>query len=85
MADDDEALVDVIRRAVGKAIDDVISTHEGGFTTKWVACVETVGPDGTCGLWPMASEGARSWDTLGMLHFAIALETSALGRRHDGD
>jgi hypothetical protein len=35
---------ETIEREVNAAIEQIIRDHEGGFTLKWVALVETVAP-----------------------------------------
>jgi hypothetical protein len=58
-----------IETEINAAIEEIIRTHEGGFTLKWVALVETVAPDGERGVWTMTSADVKSWDTLGLLEF----------------
>ena len=72
----DEADPAAIRADLGQAIADVLAKHEGGFVTKWVALIETVGPDGDRGLWVTAANDAMPWDTIGMLQYALNVETA---------
>jgi hypothetical protein len=76
-------LGELIEADLNKAISTVIAQHEGGFVTKWVALIETAGPDGQRGLWPCTSEGATPWDTGGMLRYALDLETAKTLRGDD--
>ena len=61
-----------------KAINDVVATYiqtiEPSIVTKFVLLVETMDSDGVRGLWSFTQDGAKAWDTLGMLHFAIQME-----------
>jgi hypothetical protein len=72
--DEDPSLGEALERAVGDAIDTAVGQHERGFVTKWVALVETVGPDGDRGLWTMTSDGVKAWDTVGLLQHALHLQ-----------
>lgn len=58
-----------IEAAVGAAIEKVIAECEHGFAIKWLAIVESAGPDGTRGVWTMTSSGALPWETLGLLEY----------------
>lgn len=65
----DEADGAAIEAAVNDAIENIIRQHEGGFTIRWVAIVETAGPDGSRGVWTMTSPDVKAWDTLGLLEY----------------
>lgn len=62
-----------IEAAIGAAIEQTVRDHEGGFVTKWVALVESAGPDGTRGLWTLTSDDMMAWDTVGMLQHGLHL------------
>lgn len=59
-----------IGEALNDAIQRVVQEHEDGFTLKWVALLETAGPDGTRGVWVLASPDIRPWDALGLIEYA---------------
>lgn len=65
---------EAIEAAVNEAIEKVIRDHEGGFTIRWVALVETAGPDGSRGVWTMTSPDVKAWDTLGLLEYGKQLQ-----------
>lgn len=67
-----------IEAAVNEAIETVIREHEGGFTIRWVALVETAGEDGTRGIWTMTSPDVRAWDTLGLLEYGKQLQVAQI-------
>jgi hypothetical protein len=64
----------IIEKAVGEAIQNTVSEHEGGFVTKWVALVESVDPEGARGLWTMTSDDLKAWDTVGLLQHGLHLQ-----------
>lgn len=76
MSDNDERSADVsaIQRDLNDAIAQVLSRHEISMVTKWVALVEVIDGDGDRGLWALGSEGMTSWDTVGMLTYAVHME-----------
>jgi hypothetical protein len=71
---DDEDISERVEDAIGRAIQDVIREHEGGFTMRWVAVIESCDESGERGAWTLASPDAKPWDTLGMLTYAQQLE-----------
>lgn len=74
---------EAIQRDIGDAITKAVAEHEGGLVTKWVALVETVGPDGERGLWPCTGGGVTKWDAVGMLQYAVFREQAAMMRPED--
>lgn len=64
------------------AIAEVIQKHEaGGLVTRWVCLIETIGTEGTAGLWTATSDGLKAWDTVGMLGHALDLQRAqTIGR-----
>lgn len=62
---------DAVAADIDKAIADVLAKHETGFTTKWVALIETVDGDGAYGLWTLGSDDTPQWDVKGMLYHAL--------------
>lgn len=60
-----------IELELGDAIGTTVAKHEGGMVTKWVAIVETLGPEGDRGIWTMASDGVMAWDSVGLLQHAL--------------
>jgi len=69
---------DAIQTAVNEAIETVIREHEGGFTIRWVALVETAGPGGARGVWTMTSPDVMAWDTLGLLEYGKQMQVRQL-------
>lgn len=63
-----------LREAVGESLGQLVSELEGGFTTKWIALIESVGADGTRGIWTFAPDDLKSWETMGMLQYALERE-----------
>jgi hypothetical protein len=74
-----------LEQAVGEAIAAAVGSHESGFVTKWVAILETVGPDGDRGVWTCTSEDMRAYDSLGLLQYAVLKEEAALLRGDEDD
>lgn len=74
-----------LEQAIGDAIDSSVGEHEGGLVTKWVALVESVGPDGDRGLWTMTSAGVMAWDTVGLLQHALHLQQRQTLLPDEGD
>lgn len=72
-----------IEIAINSAIEQVIRDHEGGFTLKWVALVETVDPDGERGVWTMTSADVKAWDTLGLLEYGKQKQNAQIIRNDD--
>lgn len=84
-APDQDALQDELRTAV----EEIVRKH-GGMLTKWLVLGEVAelgadGPDTGC--WLMASPGIRSWETMGLLRFAMSVEDASVARaeREPGD
>lgn len=67
---------DEIRDAVGDALSQVLS-GETEMVTRWVAVIETVDADGKRAAYALAPEGAKPWDSLGLLTFGVQLEQAA--------
>lgn len=83
---DDEPLGVRLERAVGDAIQGAVAADEGGFVTRWVALVESVGPEGDRGLWTMTSDDVKAWDTVGLLQHGLHLQLAqTVAARHDDD
>lgn len=74
---------EAIPEAMNTAIRDVIAQHEGGMVTKWVALVETADATGEVGLWPLAGEGTKSWEVVGMLQHAMHLQLAQTLREQE--
>lgn len=69
-----------MRDALNTAIADVIQHQEHGFVTKWIALVESVDEDGVRGLWMCGHEDLKRWDSIGMLHYALTLDSARAAR-----
>lgn len=65
-----------IRDSVGNALAQAVA-GEAEMVTRWVALVEVMGADGDRAAYVMAPEGAKPWDTLGLLTFAVQVEQAA--------
>lgn len=74
MTQPDEPDGTAIEQEIGAAIADVLARHENGFTTKWLALVETIDADGESGLWTLTSDDLKAWDTVGMLTHGLHLQ-----------
>lgn len=68
MADFDE-----IRDSVGSAMAQAVA-GQSEMVTRWVAVVEVMDADGQRSAYLMAPDGAKPWDTLGLLTFAVQVE-----------
>lgn len=71
MADFDE-----IRDGVGNALSQALA-GESEMVTRWVAIIEVMDADGERAAYALAPEGAKTWDTLGLLTFGIQMEQAA--------
>lgn len=82
----DDDLAATLERAIGAAINAAVGQHERGFTTKWVALVESISPDGERGLWTLTSDDVMAWDTVGLLQHALHLQfAQTLDNRRSDD
>jgi hypothetical protein len=67
---DAEAVLQALTAAIEGAF-----TSNGEFPTRWVLIAEGVGvDDNERGLWLATSEGAKPWETLGLMQHAIHIE-----------
>jgi hypothetical protein len=64
---------DTIRDSVGNALSAAL-VGESEMVTRWTAIVEVMDADGERACYLMAPEGAKAWDTLGLLTFATQVE-----------
>lgn len=76
---------DKIQQVVGNAISDALNNVEVAVVTKWVLLAESVNGDGERGLWLVAPEDAKAWDTIGMLTYALHLEQARTIQRESDD
>lgn len=65
------------RIAEEKVAELVEAADPGALVTKFVLMVEVVDTDNERVLWAFASEGAKAWDTLGLIEYARMVEFSA--------
>jgi hypothetical protein len=72
---DPEAVIAALR----EGIEGGLGRHDE-VPTKWVLISETVGIDGERGLWLATSEGAKPWDIMGLLQWALAQEQAGAMR-----
>jgi hypothetical protein len=63
-----------MQAAIQEGIGQAVSQAERGILTKWVALVETLGPDGKRGIWALGAEGMLAWEALGMLEYGRMIE-----------
>lgn len=68
-------LPQAIAHAINDAVNSIIAQYESGFVTKWLCLIESVGEDGRRGLWPLASDDLKRWESKGMLAYALELDT----------
>lgn len=69
-----------IRRRIEAALGQIIGEVEGGFVSRWSVVIESAEANGERGVWIMAPADAKSWDTLGMLNYAVAVEQARIVR-----
>lgn len=74
-----------IETAINEAIETAIREHEGGLTLRWVALIETCGPDGARGVWTMTSPDVLSWDALGLLEYGRQREVAKIVHPYEDD
>lgn len=83
MADNAEDVYRRIEADVGDALATAVQTHEHGLVTRWICLIESIGPDGTRGLWKLTSDGVMAWDTVGILQHALHLQIARTLRARD--
>jgi hypothetical protein len=80
---------DPVVQLLDKAIHRVASKDDslrGSTATRWVVVAEHAWPEGGSTFSIFHSDPLSPWDTLGMLNFATAIETTkATGRYRDDD
>ncbi len=76
------AELEQIRDRVGNALAQALS-GESEMVTRWVALIEVMDADGERSAYVMAPDGAKSWDTLGLLSFATQMQQAALSGDDD--
>lgn len=86
----EEITAEAVGEAIQKALEGAVGEAERGILTRWTAIVETIGPDGTKGVWAFAEKGMLPWETLGMLEYGRSIEISRqvrlrLGETEDGE
>ena len=57
--------------AIAKLVEDF---EPGAMVTKFVVVAEVINGQGECGVWTTTHEGAKTWDTLGLLTYAMTME-----------
>lgn len=72
-----------IESAMNDAVTDVITKHENGLVLRWVALIETIGPEGDRGLWTFTSPDVKAWDTVGLLQHGLHLQQAQTLRGDD--
>jgi hypothetical protein len=72
-----------IEQDLADAIAGVLGRHEHSMTTKFVAVIEVMDSAGDLALWTFTNEGARAWETKGMLLQALDEEIVATLRAED--
>jgi hypothetical protein len=55
-----------IQADVQSAISDALHGH-GDMVVSWVLCAEVIDQDGERGMWALAPEEQKSWETLGLV------------------
>lgn len=61
------------RQAVADALDAAFR-NGGDMVTRWALAAEVIDPGGERAVWVLAPDGAKAWDTLGLLAFAMQVE-----------
>lgn len=85
MTEADEPLGRQLERVIGEAIYNAVGQHEKAMVTKWVALVESIDTDGARGVWTMTSDDVKSWDTLGLLQYGLALQNAQIAGGYGED
>lgn len=67
-----------IRDELNSVISAVLAKHETSMVGNWIALVETIDENGERGLWSFASDGAKPWDTVGMMSYAMLREQAGI-------
>lgn len=78
----DEESKEALHAELRAAVEEIVRKH-GGISTKFVLVGEVAevdGEDAEVGCWLMTSAGIRSWDTMGLLRFALKVEDVGLLR-----
>lgn len=75
---------DEIRDSVGNALSQAL-VGQSEMVNRWVALVEVMDSDGERAVYVMAPEGAKSWDTLGLLMFGVQMEQANAWPMGNGD
>lgn len=65
-----------MRNTIGDALAQAVA-GEAEMVTRWVALIEVMDAEGDRAAYVMAPQGAKPWDTLGLLTFAIQTEQAA--------
>ncbi len=65
-----------MRDTIGDALAQAVA-GEAEMVTRWVALIEVMDAEGDRAAYVMAPQGAKPWDTLGLLTFAIQTEQAA--------
>ena len=65
--------VSEVRDRLAGSISDAVK-DEGDYVIKWVSLIEVLDEHGERCIWTIASDGSTSWDTLGLLQFALQTE-----------
>jgi hypothetical protein len=67
---------------IGRLIGDIVP---GAMVTKFVVVAEIIETDGSRALVISTQDGAKPWDTLGMLQHAVARENGSVARDEGED
>ena len=77
VSDEDDAASDrALRDGVHAALCDALAGK--AMVTKLVALVEVIEESGDRVVWSLASDGMRSWETLGLLKFGEQIEAAEM-------
>lgn len=56
---------------------------DGEMILRWVAVAEVIDKDGEKGLYTMTSPDLKAWESLGLLQFALAVETGSVNNGYE--
>jgi hypothetical protein len=68
-----------VSTSVNDALSGALNDH-GDMLVRWALCAEVIDAEGERGLWTLAPEGQKAWDTLGLLTYATQREQAEVVR-----
>lgn len=72
--------IDEVQSKLSSLIPNVLSDE---MVTRWICIVETIDSEGKRGLLTMCEPSMKSWDSIGMMEFALNQELCASLENHN--